>query len=120
MSGFWDTWRKEIIRGTALFCGVLCVWIVARHLVIRVRQDVTNRLPMALRDLRNEFDPGSDAAPRPPGGTWTYRAKVAPTPWVSTRDTRGPVTAEPAKGEQVDTTALQSFRPCDVARVRPE
>ena len=25
MSAFWDTWRKEIIRGAALFCAVLVI-----------------------------------------------------------------------------------------------
>jgi len=118
MSGFWDTWRKEIIRGTALFCGVLCVWLVARHLVIRVRQGVTNRLPMALRDLRNEFDPSSDAGPRIAGGTWMYRAKVAPKQWVWIRDTRGSVTVEPAKGDQVEITAVKSYRLSDTGGVR--
>jgi len=69
MSGFWEAWRKEIIRGTALFCGVLCIWLVGRHLVGRVRQGVSERLPMALRDLRNEFDAGPDAGPRIAGAT---------------------------------------------------
>ena len=101
-----------------MFCGVLCVWLVARHLVIRVRQGVTNRLPMALRDLRNEFDPSSDAGPRIAGGTWMYRAKVAPKQWVWIRDTRGSVTVEPAKGDQVEITAVKSYRSSDTGGVR--
>src|SRR5437870_13765876 len=113
MSEFWQAWRKEIIRGTALFCGVLCIWLVGRSFVSHVRQNVTDRLPMALRDLRNEFDPGSDAGPRIAGGTWTYRAKVAPKQWVWIRDTRGPVTVERANGDEVEITAVTRYRASD-------
>jgi len=118
MSGFWEAWRKEIIRGTALFCGVLCIWLVGRHLVGRVRQGVSERLPMALRDLRNEFDAGPDAGPRIAGATWSYRAKVAPKQWVWIRNTRGSVTVEPAKGDFVEISATKSYRSSDTGGVR--
>lgn len=118
MGGFWETWRKEIIRGTALFCAVLGVWMLARYFVGQVRQGVTARLPVALRDLRNEWDAGSDAGPRIAGGTWNYRAKVAPKQWVWIRNTRGSVTVEPAKGEFVEISAAKSFRSADTSGVR--
>jgi hypothetical protein len=118
MSTFWETWRKEIIRGTALFCGVLCIWFVGRHFVGQVREGVTARLPMALRDLRNEIDGGSDAGPRIAGSTWTYRAKVAPKQWVWIRNTRGSVTVEPAKGNFVEISAAKSYRSSDTGDVR--
>jgi hypothetical protein len=118
MSGFWETWRKEIIRGTALFCGVLGIWMLARYFMGRVREGVTARLPMALRDLRNEWDAGSDAGPRIAGGTWSYRAKVAPKQWVWIRDTRGSVTVEPAKGDLVEISATKSYRSSDTGGVR--
>src|SRR5207244_5103599 len=118
MSGFWEAWRKEIIRGTALFCGVLCIWLVGRHLVGRVRQGVSERLPMALRDLRNEFDAGPDAGPRIAGPTWSYRAKVTPRQWVWIRNTRGSVTVEPAKGDFVEISAAKSYRSSDTGGVR--
>src|SRR2546423_15204902 len=92
MSGFWEGWRKDIVRGAVLFCGVLCIWLVGSYFVGQVRQGVTRRLPMALRNLRNEFDGGSDEGPRIAGGTWSYRAKVAPKQWVWIRNTRGSVT----------------------------
>jgi hypothetical protein len=110
MNGFWEAWRKDIIRGTALFCGVIGIWMLGRYFVGRVRQGVTRRLPMALRDLRNEFDGDPDAGPRVAGGTWTYRAKVAPKQWLWIRDTRGSVTVEPANGAFVEVRAVKSFR----------
>ncbi|HLB82805.1 MAG TPA: DUF4097 family beta strand repeat-containing protein [Gemmatimonadales bacterium] len=118
MSAFWDSWRKEIIRGTALFCGILGIWVVGRHLVMHVRQGVTERLPMALRDLRNEFDGGRDAGPRIAGGTWTYRAKVAPKQWLWIRNVRGSVTVEPATGTFVEISAAKSYRSSDTGGVR--
>ena len=118
MSGFWEAWRKEIIRGVVLFCGVLCIWLLGSYFVGRVRQGVTRRLPMALRDLRNEFDGGSDDGPRIAGGTWNYRAKVAPKQWVWIRNTRGSVTVEPAKGAFVEISATKSYRSSDTGGVR--
>src|SRR5438067_13184506 len=110
MSGFWEAWRKEIIRGAVLFCGVLCIWLLGSYFVGRVRQGVTRRLPMALRDLRNQFDGGSDDGPRIAGGTWNYRAKVAPKQWGWIRNTRGSVTAEPAKRASAELSAPTSYR----------
>jgi len=118
MGGFWETWRKEIIRGTALFCAVLGIWMLARYFMGRVREGVTARLPMALRDLRNQFDGGPDAGPRIAGGTWSYRAKVAPKQWVWIRNTRGSVTVEPAKGQFVEISAAKSYRSSDTSGVR--
>jgi len=118
MSGFWETWRKEIIRGAVLFCGILCIWLVGRYFATRMRQRFTEGLPVALRDLRNEFDGGSEGGPRIPGGTWTYRAKVAPKQWLWIRNTRGSVTVEPAKGNLVEISATKSYRTSDTASVR--
>jgi hypothetical protein len=53
MSLFWQTWRREIIRGTFLFCGVIAVGFVVRSMIGRVREGVASALPMALRDLGN-------------------------------------------------------------------
>ena len=118
MGGFWQAWRKEIIRGTVLFCGVLGIWMLARYFIGQVRQGVTARLPVALRDLRNQFDGDADAGPRIAGGTWTYRAKVAPKHWIWIRNTRGSVTVEPAKGDFVEISAAKSFRSSDTSGVR--
>ena len=118
MGGFWQTWRKEIIRGIVLFCGVLGIWMLARYFIGQVRQGVTARLPVALRDLRNEFDGDPGAGPRIAGGTWTYRAKVAPKHWIWIRNTRGSVTVEPAKGDFVEISAAKSFRSSDTGAVR--
>src|SRR5947207_15136320 len=118
MSGFWEAWRKDIISGAVLFCAVLCSWLLGSYSVGRVRQGVTRRLPMALRDLRNEFDGGSDDGPRIAGGTWNYRAKVAPKQWVWIRNTRGSVTVEPAKGDFVEISAAKSYRASDTGGVR--
>ena len=118
MGAFWRAWRKEIIRGVALFCGVLCLWLLGSYFVRRVHEGVTRRLPMALRDLRNEFDAGSDAGPRIAGATWSYRTKVAPKQWVWIRNTRGSVTVEPAKGDFVEISAAKSYRSSDTGSVR--
>src|SRR2546430_4214568 len=84
----------------------------------RVREGVTARLPMALRDLRNQFDGGPDAGPRIAGGTWSYRAKVAPKQWVWIRNTVGSVTVEPAKGDFVEISAAKSYRSSDTGGAR--
>src|SRR5256886_16626071 len=92
--------------------------MLARSVVGRVRQGVTARLPMALRDLRNQFDGGPDAGPRMAGGRWSYRAKVAPKQWMWIRNTRGSVTVEPAKGDFVEISAAKSYRSSDTGGVR--
>jgi hypothetical protein len=130
MRTFWQAWRKEIIRGTALFCAVLGVWLFARHVAARVRQGVANGFPAALGELRNAFDPevlGDRAGQRRVGqphgarltaAPWTYHAKVAPQQWVWIRNTRGSITAEPAAGDSVAVTAVKTYGTGDTASVQ--
>src|SRR5207302_315856 len=81
MNSFWQTWRKEIIRGVVLFCGVIAIGLCIRYVVVRARQGVMDNLPVALRGLRGlrdlknlpnnfDFDPdayGDPATPRTRG-----------------------------------------------------
>src|SRR6266581_3355962 len=92
MSAFWDAWRKDIIRGAALFVAVLAVGLCVRYLVVRVRQGVTDRLPMALRDLRDNFDPELLAGARDTG--------------------------EAGKGDSLEVRAVKTYRRSDPASVR--
>jgi hypothetical protein len=121
MGTFWQAWRKEIIRGAALFGAVLGGWLFARHVAARVRQGVANRLPAALGELRNAFDPeagGGHGGPRLTAAPWTYRAKVAPQQWVWIRNTRGSITVEPATGDSVAVTAVKTYEAGDTASVQ--
>src|SRR6266516_4713413 len=54
VSVFWGTWRKEIIRGAALFCAVLVIGF-AVHAAHSIVHEKVMSLPGALRDLRSEF-----------------------------------------------------------------
>jgi len=118
MSTFWDTWRKDIIRGAALFCAVLVVWWVGKAAVSGVRRRVTESLPMALRDLPHQFDADFDAGPRTTGGTWNYRARVEPKQWVWIHNIRGSVKVEPTKGSFVDISAVKTYHSSDPASVQ--
>jgi len=118
VSVFWDTWRKEIIRGAALFCGVLAIGFFVHYAIGRVRQGVIHDLPMALRDLRSEFARDEGGPGRLAGAPWTYRAKLGAKQWVWIRNTRGSVTVEPAKGDSLQVSAVRTYRSSDTASVR--
>ncbi len=118
MSAFWDTWRKEIIRGSALFCAVLAIGLFVHYAAGRVRNGVMNELPRALRDLRSEFGRDDGGPGRLTGATWTYRSKLPAKQWVWIRNTRGSVTVEPAKGDSLQISAVKTYRSSDTASVR--
>ena len=117
MSAFWDTWRKEIIRGTALFCAVLAIGFVA-HAAHRMVHEKMMNLPVALRDLRSEFSRDDGGPGRSTAPTWTYRSKLGAKQWVWIRNTRGSVTVEPAKGDSLQVSAVKTYRSSDTASVR--
>jgi hypothetical protein len=128
MSPFWHAWRKEIIRGTALFGAVLGVWLFARYVHARIHETLATGLPAALGELRSAFDPegggvgGNHSArshgARMTGAPWTYRAKVAPQQWVWIRDTRGSITVEPGTGDSLAVTAVKTYASGDTASVQ--
>src|SRR3989442_14810086 len=117
VSAFWDTWRKEIIRGTALFCAVLVIGF-AVHAAHRVVHEKVMNLPVALRDLRSEFTRDDGGPGRSTAATWTYRSKLGAKQWGWIRNTRGSVTVEPARGDSLQVTAVKSYRSSDTASVR--
>ena len=118
MSAFWDTWRKEIIRGAALFCAVLAIGLFVHYAVGRVRTGVVHDLPMALRDLRSEFARDDGGPGRLAGAPWTYRAKLGANQWLWIRNTRGSVTVEPSRGDSLQISAVKTYRSSDSASVR--
>ena len=118
MSAFWDTWRKEIIRGAALFCAVLAIGFFVHHVAGHVRTTVMTDLPMALRDLRSEFARDDGGPGRSTGTTWTYRSKLGANQWVWIRNTRGSVTVEPGRGDSLEVSAVKTYRSSDTASVR--
>jgi Putative adhesin len=121
MSAFWDTWRKEIIRGATLFCVVLAIGFFVHYVAVTTRHAVRTRLPAVLRDLPRDFggdmgDEGDGA--RKPGSTWTVHHKMAPTQWVWIRNIRGTITVEPTRGDSLLVSAVKTYRSSDTARVR--
>jgi hypothetical protein len=118
VSAFWSTWRKEIVRGAALFCAVLAIGFFVHHVGGHVRRGIVNDLPVALRDLRSQFARDAEGGPRTTGGTWTHRAKLAPKQWVWIRNTRGSVTVEPTAGDSLRVSAVKTYRSSDTASVR--
>jgi putative adhesin len=134
MSPFWQTWRREIIRGTILFCGVITVGLFVRSIIGHVREGVANTLPMALRDLgdlrelRNlkdhfEVDPNIDphAGPRDTAvDRWDYRGKLSPGKWLWIGNTNGSVTVEGGKSDSLEVVAVKTYRRSDPARVHIE
>jgi len=117
VSVFWDTWRKEIIRGAALFCAVLVIGFALHAVHQMVHEKVTN-LPVALRDLRSEFSRDDGGPGRSTGATWTYRSKLGAKQWVWIRNTRGSVIVEPARGDSLEVSAVKTYRSSDTASVR--
>ena len=117
MSAFWDTWRKEIIRGAVLFCAVLVIGFAVHAAHSIVHEKVMN-LPAALRDLRSEFSRDDRGPGRSTAAPWTYHSKLGAKQWVWIRNTRGSVTVEPAKGDSLQVSAVKTFRGSDSASVR--
>jgi len=118
VSAFWDTWRKEIIRGAALFCTVLVIGFAVHAAHRAVHDTVMNDLPVALRDLRSEFTRDDGGPGRSTAATWTYHAKLGAKQWVWIRNTRGSVTVEPSKGDSLQVSAVKTYRSSDTASVR--
>ncbi len=119
MNPFWQTWRKEIIRGTVLFLGVVAVLLVIHYTGGLVRQGVVERLPAGIASgLRGNFDVDLNTGPCQTGETWTYHARVAPRQWVWIRNTNGSVKVEPATGDSLEVTAVKTYRRSDPASVR--
>jgi hypothetical protein len=134
MSLFWQTWRREIIRGTFLFCSVIVVGFVVRSMIGRVREGVASALPMALRDFGNlrelsnlkghfEMNPNIDAHGEPRDTAidrWHYRGRLSPGQWVWIGNTHGSVTVEGGKGDSIEVVAVKTYRQSDPASVRVE
>jgi len=131
MNAFWQTWRREIIRGAVLFFGVIALGLCIRYVIVRARQGVVDNLPVALRSLRGlrdlknlpnnfDFDPDAYGGPRDTADTWQYRAKVAPQHWVWIRNTVGSVRVEAAKGDSLEVVAVKTHHRSDAASVHIE
>jgi hypothetical protein len=127
MSSFWQTWRREIIRGAVLFCGVIAIGLFVRHMVGHVRQRVAMSLPAALKDLSNlrslehlkaDFDLDPTAGPRDTADTWTYGLKLKPRQWVWIHNTNGSVKVEAATGDSLAVTAVKTYHRSDPGAVR--
>ena len=118
MGTFWDTWRREIIRGAVLFVSVLVIGLCIYYVGGRAKETITRDFPAALRDLRENFDPAVLAGPRTTGETWTYRAKLAPKQWLWIHNINGSVTVEPGKGDSLEIAAVKSYTHSDPASVR--
>lgn len=117
MSAFWNTWRKEIVRGAALFVGVLAGGYLVYHVVGHIRQSVAERIPAALRDLPGNLDADLSGGPRTTGQSWTYRARLAPHQTVWIHDVNGSVVVTPSKHDSLTVTAVKTYHHSDPANV---
>lgn len=118
MRAFWEAWRTEIIRGATLFCVVLAVGLSIRYLVARTKERVVSHLPEAIREIKSELDAGAGDGPRATGGTWSYRARLAPKRRLWIRNAHGSITVEPGSGDSVRVTAVKTYGSSDTASVR--
>jgi hypothetical protein len=127
LSSFWQTWRKEIIRGGVLFVGVISVGLCVRYVVARAKEGVAHGLP-ALRDLRGlralgngNFNFGDmNAGPRKTAPQWTYSVRVGPKQWLWIHNANGAVKVEPGTGDLVQVTAVKTYHRSDPGSVRIE
>ena len=110
---FWMTWRRDIMRGAALFSVILIAGLTISGLVGRVR-----------RGFNLNFD-GPDspelAGPAAPGDTaavWTWTGKVAPRQSVWLKNVNGDVDVEPAAGDSVAVVVEKSGRRSQLRAVR--
>ena len=110
---FWMTWRRDIIRGAALFSVILIAGLTISGLVGRVR-----------RGFNLNFD-GPDspelAGPAAPGDTaavWTWTGKVGPKQSVWLKNVNGDVEVEPAPGDSVAVVVEKSGRHSQLRAVR--
>src|SRR2546425_684288 len=54
MNAFWQTWRREIIRGAVLFGGVIAIGLCVRYVIARARQGVVDNLRSEERRVGKE------------------------------------------------------------------
>ena len=130
MNSFWQAWRKDIIRGAALFAGVIVVGITVRAMVHRAKErlaelpaSVVSQLRENFGDIRNlerlnDFNPDVRAGPRQSADPWTYRAKLGAKQWVWLRTTNGSVTAEPTSGDSLEVVGVKTYGRSDPATVK--
>src|SRR5947199_5890584 len=93
MNSFWQAWRKDIIRGAALFAGIIVVGMTVRHMVNRAKERLAELPASIVSRLRDNFgdvrvlegldhvNPDVRAGPRQSADPWTYRAKLAAKQW---------------------------------------
>lgn len=129
MNSFWQAWRKDIIRGAALFAGVIVVGVTVRHMVNRAKQrlaelpaSIVSQLQENFGDVRNleglnHFKPDIRTGVRQSADPWTYRAKLEAKQWVWLRTTNGSVTAEPASGDSLEVVGVKTYGRSDPATV---
>src|SRR3989442_16042466 len=89
MNAFWQTWRREIIRGAVLFGGVIAIGLCVRYVIPLAGQGDVDNLPSALRIFRGlrgiknipnnfRFQPAAYREPRDLTDTWQYKEKDTP------------------------------------------
>jgi len=109
---FWRTWRREIVRGGALFGVVVAVGLAFSQVRIGF-----GGLPWrALRTMRNfdidfegdQFGPGREI-----GDRWEWRGAVKPAQQVWVRNTNGPVDVLPGTGDMLEVVGEKSWKTSD-------
>ncbi|HEV8305461.1 MAG TPA: DUF4097 family beta strand repeat-containing protein [Gemmatimonadales bacterium] len=109
---FWRTWRREIVRGGALFGVVVAVGLA----VSQVRIGFGGLPWRALRTMKafdvdfegDQFGPGREI-----GDQWEWRGAVKPAQQVWIRNTNGPVEVLPGTGDMLEVIGEKSWRNSD-------
>ena len=102
---FWEGWRREILRGLVLFVMVLGVGLAVHRAFFSGRKAFLSR-----------FGPDIDidlGGPRQAGDTFHWQGKVSPSQWLYLRSTLGAITVTGGTGDQVEVTAVKSWRRSD-------
>jgi Putative adhesin len=108
---FFRTWRREIVRGGALFVVVVAVGLAVSR--ARVGFGVPWRAFRGFQGFDIDFDNDLFGAGRSIGDRWEWRGEVKPGQQLWVRNTNGPVEVLPGTGDQVEVISEKSWRHSD-------
>jgi hypothetical protein len=108
---FLRTWRREIIRGGALFVVVVAVGLAVSR--ARVGFGVPWQAFRGFQGFDIDFDSDLFGPGREIGDQWEWRGTVKPAQQVWIRNTNGPVEVLPGTGEMLEVIGEKSWRHSD-------
>src|SRR6266540_317837 len=108
---FFRTWRREIVRGGALFVVVVAVGLAVSR--ARVGFGVPWQVFRGFQGFDIDFDSDLFGAGRSIGDRWEWRGEVKPGQQLWVRNTNGPVEVLPGTGNLVEVIGEKSWRHSD-------